>query len=228
MTTVNRINEICTTTSVLQYYEQLLCISSVTDIIYMNTLLSLDTTFNKEFKQTLIEVFKRKSPHSEHLTDAEVFTKTFNQVNQYWNANGRTNSYYNNFNRIYYNDKQLKNKKAIYPFSFADLVHLYQKYKVYSKVVLMVSEMLPSKIEFSRNVLFGRVIKTVDLGPLKPDMEILLVLGLNDYLNGYSYFIVILASNGVIAYSRPFSLHCRNFESTNNKLILAEIQNFLI
>jgi len=213
-------NEFNTKTSVKVYSPTLLNILSKLDIIYTNTLLSLGDTFNETFKTTLVEVFKRKSQNAEHLLHATEFTHQYNYVNQYWDGNGRTSSYFNNFNRLYYNDKQFDNKEAVFPFSFEELVQLYRTFNVYSEVVLMVSELLPSKIEFSRSVLFGRVIKTQNLGSLKSEIKIPLELGLEDYLNRYSFFLVILASNGVLAYSRPFSLHLRNFESNDNLLKL--------
>ncbi|ORX78171.1 hypothetical protein BCR32DRAFT_302049 [Anaeromyces robustus] len=190
----NNNNKTCktnTSVSVMDYCRTLINTFDDLDIIYTNCPISEENFyFNEKFKQTIINVFKWKSDNPEHLTDAHIFTKLFNDEIQYWGINGRTASYFDNFNRIYYNENQFNNKKAKYPFYFNSLVDLYDEYNVYSEVVLMVSELLPSKIEFSRRVLFGRVIEIINLGPLQDYIEIPLEIPiLNDYLNRYSFFL---------------------------------------
>eukprot|EP00833_Pecoramyces_ruminatium_P003934 jgi/Orpsp1_1/1177966/evm.model.c7180000063576.1 len=188
----NSNNEIRSNTSLKDYYPILFYILNELDIIYVDSVLSLQSIFNEIFKQIFRDVYIRRNPNPEYVLEDKKIAETFNESSQYWDYSGRTCSYGNNFNRMYYNERQLQNRKAIYPFSFGELALLYRKYNVYTEVVLMISELLPSKLEFSRHVLFGRVIKSINLGPLKSEIEIPLKLPVEDFLNRYTFFITIV------------------------------------
>ncbi|ORY55395.1 hypothetical protein LY90DRAFT_507143 [Neocallimastix californiae] len=127
----NNNNEIKTVTSISEYRNTLVHALDEIDVIYTSTILNQENfNFNEKYKEAIINVFKKKSDNPDHLVYAKFFSNLFNDENGYWDINGRTNSYSNNFNRIFYNENQFQRKKMIYPISFKSLFHLYNEYNV--------------------------------------------------------------------------------------------------